>query len=165
MRGGYRPGGGRPKGVIETKPRKRKSAPALPPETDTDKIRQMLAMGTKAKARMYQEFLVKISKGEPVTITEKKLMDKIGAELSAEVKGESPPATGEKRDPLTYMLDTMNDPGVDPETRLRAASLAAPYIHPRKGEGAGKKEEKGERAKQAGQGRFKAGRAPLALVK
>jgi phage terminase small subunit len=157
-RGGYRPGSGRKKGSKT----KNKSQATV----EREQIRQLLATGIKAKAKIYQDFLVRISKGDPLTITEKNLMQKLGAELAAEVEEGKQTRDISESDPLEYMLDVMKDPKADQETRLRAASLAAPYIHPRKGEGAGKKEEKSDRAKAAGSGKFKAGIAPvLKMVK
>ena len=68
--------------------------------------------------------------------------------------------------PLDYMLKVMNDETEsDKARRDRMAIAAAPFIHARKGEGAGKKEEKSDRAKSAGAGKFSTGRAPLAVVK
>ena len=74
-------------------------------------------------------------------------------------------ATAEDLDPLSYMLGVMNDPKVDVVRRDRMAIAAAPFVHARKGEGAGKKEEKADKAKSAGAGKFSAGRPPIALVK
>lgn len=71
----------------------------------------------------------------------------------------------ENLDPLTYMLKVMNDEGADKERRDRMAIAAAPFVHPRKGEGKGKKDEKGYKAKQAGAGKFAAGKPPLRIVK
>jgi phage terminase small subunit len=71
----------------------------------------------------------------------------------------------ENLDPLTYMLKVMNDDKEPKERRDRMAVAAAPFCHPRKGDGLGKKEEKGERAKAAGAGRFAASKPPkLAVV-
>lgn len=67
--------------------------------------------------------------------------------------------------PLEYMLRVMNDPGETDARRAWAAQSAAPYCHSRKGEGAGKKEEKADRAKTAGTGKFAASPPPLKLVK
>ena len=77
---------------------------------------------------------------------------------------ESDNPTEENLSPLAYMLKLMNDPKVDQDTRLRAASLAAPYCHSRKGEGLGKKEEKENRAKQAASGKFAAGKPPAKIL-
>lgn len=38
-------------------------------------------------------------------------------------------ARRENKTPLQYMLDIMNDPGVDPIRRDRMAACAAPYCH------------------------------------
>jgi hypothetical protein len=68
--------------------------------------------------------------------------------------------------PLDYMLKVMNDTNeTDKARKDRMAIAAAPFIHARKGEGAGKKEEKEDRAKSAGAGKFSAGAAPLRAVK
>ena len=67
--------------------------------------------------------------------------------------------------PLDYMLKIMRDPNQDDNRRDKMAGLAAPFVHARKGEGAGKKETQAERALKAGKGRFGAGRAPLSLIK
>jgi phage terminase small subunit len=73
---------------------------------------------------------------------------------------------GEKILPLDYMLQVINDPEEKDKNRKdRLAIAAAPYCHPRKGEGAGKKEEKADRAAKAGGGKFAAGTPPkLAVV-
>lgn len=67
--------------------------------------------------------------------------------------------------PLEYMLSVMNDEGEDKDLRARMAVAAAPYMHSRKGEGAGKKDEQGARAKAAAGGKFAAGAPPLKVVK
>jgi hypothetical protein len=190
-RGGYRPGSGPAKGTKyrprvgkEPKPQGNRSPqgelkaprkpraeqkPKPPPEpTDADKIRQMLAMGTKVRARMYQEFLQRVGRGEKLTLAEKRMMEKIGDELTAELNGEKPPtevtATGAPETPLEFMLRIMNDPTQPEDYRARMAVSAAPFIHPRKGEGAGKKEEKSDRAKAAGSGKFAASAPPKLKV-
>ncbi len=179
-RGGYRPNSG-PRPGAKYRPRtpkpgqpsatipakKPRKAPNPPPEpTDAEKIRQMLAMGTKVRARMYQEFLQRVGKGENLTLAEKRMMEKIGAELAAEVNGEKPPTTvtGKIEAPLEFMLRIMNDQAVEQDVRLRAASLAAPFCHDRKGEGLSKKDEKQNRAKAAAAGRFKASAPPILKV-
>jgi hypothetical protein len=173
-RGGYRPNSGPKKGA-KYRPRKRKEPKEpkpdrkekAPPDTsDADKIRQMLAMGTKVRARMNQEFLQRVGRGEKLTLAEKKMMEKIGAELAAEVNGEKAPVTvdGKIETPLEFMLRIMNDPNEPEEFRARMACAAAPFMHPRKGEGAGKKEEKNVRAKTAGAGRFRASAPPQLKV-
>jgi len=125
----------------------------------------MLAYGTKAKARFYQEFLVRMGKGEKLSIAEKRLMEKLGTELAAEVDGDPAKAgSAEDLDPLTYMLKTMNDPNEDKELRARMAIAAAPFVHTRKGEG-NKKDDKDDRAKKAGAGKFGAGAPPLRRIK
>jgi phage terminase small subunit len=67
--------------------------------------------------------------------------------------------------PLDYMLMVMRDEKVESERRDRMAVSAAPYVHSRKGEGLGKKQEKDDKAKAAGSGKFASGRPPITLVK
>lgn len=75
-------------------------------------------------------------------------------------------AAAENLDPLTYMLKIMNDELADGVRRDRMAVAAAPFCHARKGEGGGKKQEKDDRAKAAGSGRFAPCAPPkLELVK
>lgn len=49
--------------------------------------------------------------------------------------------------PLDYLLEVMRDPTEERGRRMQAATLAAPYCHPKKGE-SGKKEEKAAAAKK-----------------
>jgi hypothetical protein len=94
-----------------------------------------------------------------------------GTKVSAKKKTDIPEDIAEKAaafgmTPLEFMLKVMNDPTEDKDLRARMAVSAAPYIHARKGEaGTGKKDEAAERARQAGQGKFAAGRPPLRMVK
>jgi hypothetical protein len=62
--------------------------------------------------------------------------------------------------PLEYMLKVMNNEGEDPKLRAQMANWAAPYIHPKADNKTGKKEQREERAKQAGKGRFTASQPP-----
>jgi hypothetical protein len=74
-------------------------------------------------------------------------------------------ASGLNLTPLDFMLKVMRDPTEDNNRRDKMAALAAPFCHPRKGEGLGKKEEKESKAKTAGAGRFSASQPPLKVVK
>jgi hypothetical protein len=68
--------------------------------------------------------------------------------------------------PLEYMLEVINDQFADPKRRDQMASVAAPYVHERLGEGKGKKETREERAKAAGAGKFAPAAPPkLSVVK
>jgi len=96
---------------------------------------------------------------------------KSGNNETPEVKGEVE-ESGENLEfppedltPLEYMLKIMNDPTVDKARRDRMAVSAAPFMHPRKGEGAGKKNEREAKAKTAGAGRFAASPPPLRVIK
>ena len=181
--GGYRPGAGRPPGVKETKSRKKKTSsktkkpakarkPAKKPEenpvvpTEKDKIIEMLSFSTRAKAKLYQEYLIKVNRGENLSLGEKKMMDKLGDELAEQVM-DTPSkaiAKAENLKPLEYMLKVMNDPNEEKDRRDRMAIAACPYLHPRAVE-MGKKETAEERAKAASLGRFASGRPPLTIAK
>ena len=56
--------------------------------------------------------------------------------------------------PLDFLLGVMRDPAEDKGRRMQAATLAAPYCHPKKGESSGKKDEAAAKAKAAGAGKF-----------
>jgi phage terminase small subunit len=84
-------------------------------------------------------------------------------EVPEDIKAE---AAAENLDPLSYMLKVMNDKDADAGRRDRMAVAAAPFVHPRKGEGAGKKDEKSDRARAAGSGKFAPALPPkLSVVK
>jgi len=56
--------------------------------------------------------------------------------------------------PLDYLLKIVRDPTKDEKTRIQAATIAAPYCHPKKGESSAKKEEAEARKQAAATGRF-----------
>ena len=60
--------------------------------------------------------------------------------------------------PLDYLLSVMRDVTEEKPRRMQAASLAAPFVHAKKGE-SGKKEEKNAAAKQVS-GRFPSSAPP-----
>lgn len=62
--------------------------------------------------------------------------------------------------PLDYMLKIMRDEKEDKKRRDTMAYWAAPYCHKKAGESKGKKRELGDRAKEAGSGKFSAGKKP-----
>lgn len=66
-------------------------------------------------------------------------------------------------DPMQFLTVAMNDPALDAKMRIDAAKALMPFKHHKLGEG-GKKDEAADRAKKAGQGRFKAAPTPLKLV-
>lgn len=74
-------------------------------------------------------------------------------------------AEAENLEPLAYMLKVMNDTEAENERRDRMAIAAAAFVHSRPTEGKGKKQDKEERAKAAGGGKFAPSRPPLNLVK
>lgn len=150
MRGGARPGAGRKKGSRDKK------------------IIESLPFISKARefAQFYDGLLKRAQAGQQPTAADKKNMNLLAAELArlqAERRAANPEKPGNLL-PLEFMLKIMNDPGEDPELRARMAQAAAPFCHARAGEGKGKKEEKADRAKSAGAGRFAAGAPPLRVV-
>ncbi|MEA3168976.1 MAG: phage terminase small subunit, partial [Pseudomonas sp.] len=67
-------------------------------------------------------------------------------------------------DPLAWLLALMNEPRAKIFDRRNAAQTAVPYVHGKKGD-AGKKEERAQAAKEAGKGKYSAGKPPLTVVK
>lgn len=82
--------------------------------------------------------------------------------------GKEPPAAPEQPEdlsnlmPLDFLLQVMRNAEEDQGRRMQAATLAAPYCHPKKGE-VSKKAEAAEKAKAASTSRF-ARRLPPTLV-
>jgi len=74
-----------------------------------------------------------------------------------------PTTAGETLTPLAFMLQVMNDESEDPDMRARMAIAAAPYIHARAGEG--KKQDKTDKAKAAGKGKYAQGKPPFKVVR
>ena len=64
--------------------------------------------------------------------------------------------------PLDYLLQIMRDADEDKGRRMQAATLAAPYCHPKKGDG-GKKEERANAAKKVA-GKYTASAPPKLVV-
>jgi len=163
MRGGYRPGSGRPHGAKDSKPRKGSKKTKV--SNEKEQIQALLTLGMKAKAKTYQDFLFRISKNETLTTAEKQLMVKIGAELEAEMKETSKPdienLDPQDKDAYDFLRGVWNDPTVEISLRIRAAEI----VFRNDGEKKGKKDEKADKAKQAGAGKFAAGRPPITLVK
>ena len=130
---------------------------------EAEQIRQMLLLGTKAKAKFYQEFLIRVSKGDKLSLTEKKMMDQLSKELAKELDDPTEPVVSEGLDPLTYMLRVMNDPKEDPAVR----QMYRPRIlSSRKGVVWGREERRAKgKAEAAGRGRFAPSKPPISLVK
>jgi hypothetical protein len=94
------------------------------------------------------------------TATKRQATD--AAKVPADIKAEAKAA---KMTPLEYMIRVMNDDTVDDARRDRMAIAAAPFVHSRKGEGAGKKDERASRAKDAASGKFSPAAPPVKVVK
>lgn len=63
-------------------------------------------------------------------------------------------ATSGDQTPLEFLLSVMNDNAVADRLRLEAAKTAAQYVHPKKGESNGKKDDAEAKKKSAAAGRF-----------
>ena len=168
MRGGFRPGAGRKVGSKDSVPRKvkkTKRGKRVKKEKPED---QAFTLKARKLANFYRETRLKASRGEKPSKEDRETMTRLLAELDRELDPEEKvlkSGSPETLEPLAYMLQVMNDPDISKERRDRMAIAAAPFVHDRKGEGFGKKEEREDRAKKAGAGRFAAGRPPIALVK
>jgi hypothetical protein len=160
MKGGARPGAGRKKGQTDKKPRV-----GTEKRAEYDQIQKMLAMGIKAKARFYQEFLIRIANRDgnqkPLSLAEKKLMAQLAVDLAEETGEGKPEAALDDLDAADYLRKVWNDPKIDTALRIRAAEVALKGTEGPKG----KKDDKADRAKQAGAGKFAPSKPPLALVK
>lgn len=182
--GGYRPGGGRPKGSKDKKPRKKRTdfgkkkkpnktpkpkTPIQTPETElNERIKKLLEAGTSAKAKAFRDLANRLATGQKLTAAEMKAMVMLERELTETVK--VPPdiaadADAEDLDPLTYMLKVMNDQGADKDRRDRMAIASAPYLHKKADESKTKKQELEDRAKAVSGGRFAPSAPPLKRVK
>jgi phage terminase small subunit len=151
--GGYRPGAGRKKGVKNKRPAaaKKPSGKAVNPK-NAAQIKKMLEVGELVKAKLYHALVSKVAAGESLTSAELAKVAQLEKELRSIVE---PPVEIPKKDPLTYMIDVINDDMADAEIRARMAIAAAPYLHAKPGEThKGKKDEKNDKAKAAGSGRF-----------
>lgn len=73
-------------------------------------------------------------------------------------------ATNGAQTPLEFLLSVMNDNEIEDRLRIDAAKTAAQYCHLKKGDG-GIKDEKAEKAKKAGMGKFAAAATPLRMIK
>lgn len=67
--------------------------------------------------------------------------------------------------PLAFLLSVMGNPLEELKMRVQCASIAAPYMHPRKAEaGAGKKDAQAEKAAKVASGKFAAAAPPKLVV-
>lgn len=160
MKGGARPGAGRKLGQKDKKPRAGTEAHA-----EAEKIKAMLAMEKKAKAKFYQEYLVRVAnqdgKQKPLSLAEKKQMAQLAVDLAAETGEGKPEAKPDDLEAEDYLRKVWNDPNIDTSLRIRAAEVAL------KGEGdkLGKKGELAGKARVAGAGKFSPSKPPLRVVK
>ena len=156
-KGGYRAGSGRPKGVVETKPRRNK----VVRQTDNENIKRMLALGLEAKTTLYQEFIDRVKKGDALSIVEKRMMEGIGKALVDELDANRAKAEPENLGADEFLKGVWNNPMVDISLRIRAAEV----VFRTTADSKGKKEDKEDKAKEAGKGRFSQSKVPISLVK
>lgn len=69
-------------------------------------------------------------------------------------------ATNGNQTPLEFLLSVMNDNEIDDKLRLDAAKTAAQYVHQKKGESNGKKDDAADKLKSASAGRYAARSGP-----
>lgn len=81
-------------------------------------------------------------------------------------KGDEPPGGADEQqydDPEKFLMDQMNDPGLEMRMRIDVAKALMPFKHQKLGEG-GKKEQRLGNAKAASQGKFAVPPPPPRLV-
>lgn len=155
-RGGFRPGAGRKPGASAVQSVDKPKAAPRQATKPTAKPVARSAPKTK-KEKVYDKDGIKTkdapdnwpfgAKPPPAARTEQAAPPKV--ELSELM-------------PLDFLLEVMRDGEEDKRVRLQAATLAAPYCHPKKGESS-KKDEAAAKAKAAGAGKFSR-REPPKLV-
>lgn len=67
-------------------------------------------------------------------------------------------------DPEKFLRAVMNDSGTDAKLRVDAAKALMPFVHPKKGESSGKKEQGAAAAKAAASGKFGVRQGPRLAV-
>ena len=153
-RGGFRPGAGRKKGTKK--------------EVKTDVKSLPLLAKAEEFAVFYAGLMEKARSGKKMTEDDRQQMNALAMEMARiHSGGEVAPVTeaDETRDAKEYLEKLLMMNGLDKKTKIQVANILLPFQHQRIGEGKGKKEEKDERAKRAGAGRFAPGKPPIALVK
>ena len=159
-RGGFRIGSGRKRGSRDKAPRGTPDRDYSEAAKAAAERKRLLSLGHTAKMKYFHDTMKRVAAGDKLTVTEMKYLDKLKGELEAKPAGD-----GKTETPLELMLRIMNDPNQPEEFRARMACAAAPFVHARQGEGLGKKEEKNERAKAAGGGKFSSMANRLRVVK
>ena len=150
-RGGFRPGAGRKKGSG-----KKTEVKNLPLLAKAEEI-----------AAFYSGLMEKARSGQKMTPDDRKQLNVLLQDMTLIHGGvEVAPVTeaDETKDAKEY-LEKLLVSNIDKKTKIQVANILLPFQHPRLGEGKGKKEDKEDRAKRAGAGKFAAGKPPLALVK
>lgn len=158
--GGYRANAGRKKGQKDRKPRK-----LTEEQQETEQIKQLLSLGIKAKAKFYQEFLIRVAnkdkKQKPLSIVEKRMMEALDKDLKANINDDNSQVEFSDYGAAEFLKIVWNDPKIDMALRIRAAEIIVRGAADKPG----KKDDKEEKAKEAGKGKFAPSKPPLALVK
>jgi hypothetical protein len=159
--GGYRANAGRKKGQKDRKPRK-----LTEEQQETEQIKQLLSLGVKAKAKFYQEFLIRVAnkdgKQKPLSIVEKRMMNALDEDLKANITDGNSQVEFSDYEATEFLRVVWNDPKIDMALRIRAAEIIVRGAAEKPG---GKKDDKKDRAEEAGRGKFAPSKPPLALVK
>ena len=111
-------------------------------------------------AQAYRKYAQKLGIREPKRIVRSKTIGKPPMSHSSSSFSEELNTELEKKDPLQYMLDVMNNPLAPPDRRDKMAVAAAQYMHKRAGQ-ASKKEKIAEKASDTARtSKFTRGEAP-----
>jgi len=149
-RGGARPRSGPPKGT-KYRPRVPKPEGYIPkPRKPRAPTMVKVKVDESLAARNFKELKGFVRKAVGVPAAETPQLVKTEGKLPIEVVAE---ADNSKMTPLEYVLAAMRDPKVNVERRDRMAALALPFTQARP-DGRGKKNERDEKAKAAGAGKF-----------
>lgn len=152
-RGGFRPGAGRKKGTKKEKI----EAKSLPLLVKAEEI-----------ALFYAGLMDKARAGQKMTPDDRKQLNALLLDMARiHGGGEVVPVeeADETKDAKEYLEKLLSMNGLDKKTKIQVANILLPFQHSRKGEGTGKKQEKDNKAKAAGAGKFKPSAPPLKLVK
>ena len=119
-------------------------------------------------AAFYAGLMEKARSGQKITPDDRKQLNALLQDMTLIHGGVEVAPTeqsDETKDAKEYLEKLLVSSAIDKKTKIQVANILLPFQHPRLGEGKGKKEDKEDRAKRASQGKFAAGKPPIALVK
>lgn len=158
--GGSRVGAGRKKGAKDSKKRK-----LTEEQQEAGQIKQLLSLGVKAKAKFYQEFLIRVANKDgqqkPLSIVEKRMMAALDEDLKANIEDSSKEIDFSDYEATEFLRTVWNDPKIEMSLRIRAAEIIVRGAIDK----GGKKGEQASRAAEAGKGKFAPSNPPVRLVK